>query len=92
MDNQTEILFTFGSTADAIAAEAALQNAGLAVRVMSLPSSIRAGCGLCLRVSPAHAKAAAQVLQNASIPAQDIYKRQATGAQSTYTPHHTEET
>lgn len=92
MDNQTEILFTFGTTAAAIAAEAALQNAGLAVRVMSLPSSIRAGCGLCLRVSPADAKAAAQLLSGAKIEIADTYKREIDGAQSTYTPYRIEET
>lgn len=46
-----EYILTFTSTNQAILGESVLTQAGLAVRVMPLPGTIRAGCGLCLRLS-----------------------------------------
>ena len=42
----------FENTHDAIGSEQRLQKAGLAVRIISVPPKIAAGCGLALRFSP----------------------------------------
>lgn len=44
------LVVTFPSTHDAIAAEDALRDLGLALQVIPLPDWIRAGCGLALRI------------------------------------------
>lgn len=43
-------ILTFANTHASIFAEKALLQAGYPVRVMPLPSSIKAGCGIALRV------------------------------------------
>lgn len=45
-----EIVIAFEGTTDAIRAEQRLIEAGLRPRAMPLPSRLRAGCGICLRV------------------------------------------
>ncbi|MCL2249947.1 MAG: DUF3343 domain-containing protein [Oscillospiraceae bacterium] len=45
-----EIVIAFNSTNIAIKAEASLLEQGENVSVMPLPSQIKAGCGICLRV------------------------------------------
>ena len=47
-----EIYFTFPSTSAVITAEQVLIAAGMKVKVRPVPGAIRAGCGLCLAVSP----------------------------------------
>lgn len=47
-----EIVITFDAATEAIRAERLLAQAGLCPLVMPLPSRIKAGCGLCLRVRP----------------------------------------
>lgn len=84
MDDTMEILLIFGSTADAIAAETTLLKEGTTVRVMSLPSSIRAGCGICLRIPPSQVPAALQAMQDADIPVQELYTRTVQDNQSHY--------
>ena len=49
---QGEFLIVFKNTHEVITAEQELLGAGIAVRVMAVPPAIRAGCGMCLRVSP----------------------------------------
>jgi hypothetical protein len=71
----TEMLYTFNTTHDAIAAEKALLDHGISVRVMPMPPQISAGCGIALRISREDAAAA----QNAAgVPIQGIYKIQGT--------------
>lgn len=70
-----EILFAFNKTSVAIGAEQALLQAAVEVRVMSLPSAIRAGCGICLRVSPPWLDEARVVLAAAQISDYSLYTR-----------------
>lgn len=81
-----EVIFTFERTNHAMEAEQRLLDAGFEVRVMNLPSSIKAGCGLCLRLAPKEAPAAFTTLCACGIPLGGRYLRQVTGAKSTYTP------
>jgi hypothetical protein len=48
-----EYMFSFATTRDAIEGEKQLLAAGLAPGVMPLPGGLGAGCGICLRISPA---------------------------------------
>lgn len=82
-----EILFTFGTTSAAIAAEQALLNGGIAVGVMALPSEIHAGCGICLRVPPASLAQAQAALAAAGLAGYQLYKRQTTGGKSLYSAY-----
>jgi len=79
---ETELVITFDDTHDAIEGEAALISAKLPVKVMSLPSSIRAGCGLCLRIPPNTLNAALAALSGIRIG--DIYLRTPGNVGSTY--------
>ncbi|MDR1580055.1 MAG: DUF3343 domain-containing protein [Synergistaceae bacterium] len=45
-----EAIISFKSVSHAIRAEGALLEAGLPVTVMPMPSDVREGCGLCLRL------------------------------------------
>ena len=80
-----EYILTFGSTSHSIRAEQTLLAKGLSVTVMPLPSAIRAGCGLCLRVREPHLAAARETLSDAAVPIERIYLREPTGPVSTYT-------
>lgn len=53
---------TFDAATEAIRAERLLTQAGLCPLVMPLPSQIKAGCGLCLRVRPEALEAARAAL------------------------------
>lgn len=76
----------FAGTSDAIKAEQALVNAGLHVRVMNLPSSIRAGCGICLRLGPDDYTTASRLLNAAGVAPQGVYERHPSPTGSTYLP------
>lgn len=81
-----EIVFTFKSAHEAIAAEQALQKAGVQARVMSLPPLIDAACGLCLRVWPQERQTAAAALSAAGIAPQGVWQRQAGDRGARYAP------
>lgn len=70
-----EAVFTFHSTHGAIAGEKVLRDGGVAVRVMSLPSSLGAGCGLCLRVGADELSRAAALFAQARIDPQGVYAK-----------------
>ena len=57
-----EVIVCFESAAHAVMAERDIAGRGIPVRVMPMPSSIRAGCGFCLRVLPEDLARAAAVL------------------------------
>ena len=82
-----EHILTFGSTSHSIRAEQLLLAAGLSVSVMPLPSAIRAGCGLCLRVAAAALPSARVALDAAGVPIEHIYLREPSGSGSIYTPY-----
>lgn len=79
-----EILFAFEETGAAIAAEQALMEANIPVKVMSLPSAIKAGCGLVLRVPPQDAVKAASHLSAAGFAGYTCYTRTVENGQSRY--------
>lgn len=69
-----EHVLAFDSTNEAIRAEAALMEHGLLPQVMPLPSSIRAGCGICLRLPQTEAGRAATLLTDANICGYRLYE------------------
>ena len=71
-----EILFTFMRTHDAIQAEQLLLDAEFDVKVMSLPSSVRAGCGICLRLPPKQAERAGAALADGGILVESVWRRE----------------
>ena len=80
-----EILLTFDSTHAAIESERILLQADLAVKVMNLPSSIRAGCGISLRIAPDDFLRATQLL--GSVGPFGAYRRCVSRGASTYSPY-----
>jgi hypothetical protein len=79
-----EVVFTFSNTNYAIQAERTLLSANLKVKVMPLPSAIRAGCGLCLRLHEKDSKKAQNILENINIPAEQIFIRTSENAKSKF--------
>ncbi|MFV0399135.1 MAG: DUF3343 domain-containing protein [Oscillospiraceae bacterium] len=71
----TELIYTFSNTHYSISAEKALLEADVPVKVMPLPSAIRAGCGLCLRMPMECDDAAGEALRSYNIPLQQRYKK-----------------
>lgn len=70
-----EYIITFANTNAAIKSEQLLLAAHLHVGVMPLPSQIRAGCGICLRLSPEEIEAALRILADQSIGQTGLYSR-----------------
>ncbi len=70
-----EYIFTFSSTNHAILGESLLLAQSLPVKVMPLPGVIQAGCGLCLRLPPAHLELGRTTLAQGNVPLQGIYQR-----------------
>ncbi len=68
-----EIFYTFPNTHAVIAAEQALLSAKIAVKVRPVPNAIRAGCGLCLCVSPENVDKAEQTLAEKNIEFSEAY-------------------
>lgn len=81
----TEIVFAFAGTNHAIQAENILLSAGLPVRVMPLPSAIKAGCGICLRLSLPYSAKAKEELNKHDIPVQTTFYRTEKNGISHYT-------
>ena len=80
-----EYLFTFENTHEAIFAEKVLLTQKVAVRVMSLPAQIAAGCGICLRVNPNQLKMAKLLMQQNNIPYQAVYSAKKNKMGTEYT-------
>jgi hypothetical protein len=57
-----EIIITFRNTHDAIMGERKLLDAGIDVRIMSMPSRLGPACGICLRVNPGDIEKARMLL------------------------------
>lgn len=62
-----EYVITFKNTNFAIKAEQCLLKEKLSVAVMPLPSQIRAGCGICLRILPEEINLALEILKKNNI-------------------------
>lgn len=81
-----EAVFTFRSTHESLAGERALIDGGLKVRVMGLPSSLGAGCGLCLRIDQSDLETAARLLAVAGLGPEGIYVKLVENGATTYRP------
>jgi len=75
-------VLTFANTHTAIFAEKALLQAGYSVGVMPLPSSIKAGCGIALRVADYIASNA--LLKENNIIVSTIYQTSANSLGTEY--------
>ena len=71
-----EVLLTFPSTKNAIAAEKALLRAGLSAKVMPMPEALSHQCGICLRLGPEELETGKKTLAEAGIPIQAVYLKQ----------------
>jgi len=72
-----EYIITFNNTNSAIKAEQLLLAENLHVGVMPLPSQIRAGCGICLRLTSEEIGVALRILDKNSIRETDLFSRTA---------------
>ena len=81
----TEAIICFESTTQAIMAEQALVENAFSVRVMTMPSSVRKGCGFCLRFAPEDLERAAAFLAERDFAAMEAYAREETPTGTAYT-------
>jgi len=81
----TEAIICFESVTQAIMAEQALVEGKFSVRVMTMPSSIRGGCGFCLRFAPDDLERAAAFLAERGFAVTEIYAREGAGGSPAYT-------
>lgn len=81
-----EIILTFSSSTYAIASETILLEANFPVKVMPLPSSLGAGCGLCLRLPLEHQNGGLELLQKENLFPQNIYQKQIENNKTIYIP------
>jgi hypothetical protein len=72
-NNRHEIILTVRNSHDAIAAEQALLEARVPVRVMPLSTQIGMGCGICLRADPSQRHAVSEALARAGIDTVSLY-------------------
>ncbi|NMD17539.1 MAG: DUF3343 domain-containing protein, partial [Synergistaceae bacterium] len=75
-----EYIITFKNTNQAIKAERCLEERGLKVTVLPLPSKIRAGCGICLKLRAEDIEPALSALEANDIHEIGVYSRE--GAKS----------
>lgn len=71
-----EIFYTFPNTSTVIAAEQALIDDGIDVKVRPIPNSIRAGCGLTLCVAPEMRAKAEETFVHACVAYTEVYSLQ----------------
>lgn len=71
-----EIFYTFPNTSTVIAAEQALIDAKISVKVRPIPNAIRAGCGLTLCISPEMRDKAEETFANAKVLYTEVYSLQ----------------
>jgi len=81
-----EAVFTFHNTRGAIGGERTLLEAGIKVKVMALPSSLGAGCGLCLRVDRPDYPAALELLEGAGFSPEGAYQKTSENGRTVYEP------
>ena len=79
-----EYIITFKNTNFAIKAEKCLLEQKLKVTVLPLPSKIRAGCGICLKVMPEEIKHALLALEDKAINEIGLYSKQEVNGEATF--------
>ncbi|MDR3166038.1 MAG: DUF3343 domain-containing protein [Synergistaceae bacterium] len=80
-----EYIMTFKNTNHAIKAEQCLLKGKLYVAVLPLPSQIREGCGICLRVNPNDIKQAIEVLADNNIDEIGLFLKTTENGKGIYT-------
>lgn len=86
MRSAGEIVFSFSVAQRAIAGERVLLAAGVGTRVMSLPSRLGEGCGICLRVDAGDRERALAVLTGAGAEPEGVYQKIGEGGGVEYRP------
>ena len=81
-----EAVITFRTTRDAINGERAVLEAGLAAKVMALPSALGAGCGLCLRLKADEFESGRRILASAGIEPEGLYYKDQEEGRTVYRP------
>jgi hypothetical protein len=79
-----ETVISFESVSHAIQAERFLLEAGFPVKVMPVPSSLKSGCGFCLRLPSERAAEACGCLGRNGVPRSDVFLRGENGEFSAY--------
>jgi len=79
-----EIIICFENVTGAIMAEQILAGNKFSVRVMPTPSSIKAGCGFCLRLEPKDLESAAAFLSQRGLPVKEAYLRGTAEGRNSY--------
>jgi len=78
-----EYIITFKTTNRAIKAEQCLLECDISVGVAPLPSQIKAGCGICLRIKPDQLEVALQILAD-NVDEYGLYSRAMQDGKYTY--------
>ncbi len=84
---KTEIVITFDSTNQAIAGENSVFENGINASVMPLPSTLGAGCGMCLRVKEDEIKSTLIVLKENNVKYASAYVRTVINGKSSYSEY-----
>ncbi|HHV41305.1 MAG TPA: DUF3343 domain-containing protein [Clostridiaceae bacterium] len=79
-----EYIITFANTNNAIKAESCLLNNEIQVSVLPLPPSIKAGCGICLRLKEDDLRLATQLLESCGIKNNGIYFKKGRGREVSF--------
>ena len=79
-----EYIFTFSGTNLAIKAEHIILAQNIHVNVMPLPSEIRAGCGICLKIKKHDIKKALNLFSEADIKAFELFEQTSHSNQTKY--------
>jgi hypothetical protein len=81
-----EIVINFANVSSAILAEQILSKADIPVMVMPTPSSVQAGCGFCLRLSPVLLDAAIERLDLCGVSYSGVFSRSVEQGKDIYLP------
>lgn len=79
-----EYVITFKNTNFAIKAEQLFLAENLHVSVMPLPSQIKAGCGICLRIRPEEIEKALALLERNQIEETSLYLKKSEDQKTSY--------
>lgn len=79
-----ELVFVFENVHHAIMAEKFMLENQIVVKVMPLPPTIKAGCGICLRIAPSEHDFAMDLLEQNDIKIEGEYLRRQENHRSVY--------